>query len=106
MLLVHYTAERPFRKINARDHPLADVAAGIETLLADVVHDIRTGLSFGIAGEVLHFAGDGQLATGLHALNDDGFQTRARGINSCGIAGRAGTDDKTFDVFHLIFYQC
>ena len=47
---------------------------------------------------VLDVGGDGELAAGLDALDQDGFQHGARGIDGGGVAGRSRADNHDFGV--------
>ena len=42
---------------------------------------------------VLDVGRDGELAAGLHTLEDDGLEAGARGVERGGVAGRTGSDD-------------
>ena len=46
------------------------------------------------AGIILDVGGDGQLAAGLDALDDDRRHAGARGVDGGGEAGRAGAEDQ------------
>ena len=62
-----------------------------------LLHQPRTLNRFGETGIVLDIGGDGQLAAGLDAGDDDGVQRGARGIDGGGPAGGAGTDNGDAD---------
>ena len=47
-------------------------------------------------GIVLHVGGDGELAAGLDALDQDRLKHRAGGIDRGGVTGRAGPDNDDF----------
>ena len=52
----------------------------------------------GEARIVLDVGGDGELAAGLHALDQDRLEHGARRIDRGGVAGRAGADDDELGV--------
>ena len=61
VLVVDDAAEWAFGEIHSGDHPFAHVGAEAQGLFADVVHDVGPRLAVGIAREVLHLRGDGEL---------------------------------------------
>ncbi|MCY1409536.1 hypothetical protein D9M71_248870 [compost metagenome] len=68
---------------------------GVEALgvLLHPLHQRRAGQAFHVARPVVHFGGGGELAAGLDAGDDDRLEVGARGIDGCGVARRAGTQD-------------
>ena len=54
--------------------------------------------AFGKAGEIFDQRGERKLAAGFMAVDHEGLQVGARGIDGRGIAGAAGADDD--DVLH------
>ena len=62
-------------------------------LLLHLLHQPGALDDVGEAGIVFHVGGDGELAAGLDALDQDRLQRRARGVNSGGVPSRTGTDD-------------
>ena len=57
------------------------------------LHQNRAGQAFDIAGPVIDFHGGGELATGLHASNDYGFEVGAGGIDRRAVPRGAGTEN-------------
>ncbi len=68
---------------------------GAETLglLLHVLDEFGALDSFGPAGEVFDEGGDGELAAGLVAFEDEGLEIGARGVDGSGKAGAAGAED-------------
>ena len=62
-------------------------------LLLHLLHQPRTLNHVREAGIVLHVGGDGELAAGLDALDQNRLEHGAGSVDRSGIAGRAGTDD-------------
>ena len=67
-------------------------------LLLHLLHQPGALDDVGEAGIVLHIGGDGELAAGLDALDQDRLQHGAGGIDRGRIAGRAGADDDDLGV--------
>ena len=62
-------------------------------------HDeVRAIDALGEAGEIFHCGGGGELSTGLFALQHEGRERSAPGVNGRGESGAAGADDDNF--FH------
>jgi hypothetical protein len=70
-------------------------------LLLELLHQLRALYAFGEARIVLDLGGDGELAAGLRAVDDEGLQVRAGGIDGGGQARRAGADDDHLAVLRL-----
>jgi hypothetical protein len=68
---------------------------GLEALgvLLHALHQCRTGQAVYIAGPVVDLGGGSQLATGLHAGDQQRLQVGARRVNRRAVTGRAGTED-------------
>ncbi len=66
-------------------------------MVAHLVHQLRA-LDFSEARIVLNVSGDGKLAAGLHARDDEGFAHGTGGIDSGGPSGRSRTDDENLAV--------
>jgi hypothetical protein len=62
-------------------------------LLLHLLHQPRALDDVGEAGIVFHVGGDGELAAGLDALDQYGFEHRARRVDRRGVTGGAGTDN-------------
>ena len=75
-----------------------DLGSDMGRLLLHLLHQPRTLDHVGEARIVLHIGGDGELAAGLDALDQNRFQHRPRGIDRGGVAGGTGTDDDDFGV--------
>ena len=75
-----------------------DLGADMGRLLLHLLHQPRTLNHVGKTGIVFHVGGDGELAAGLDALDQDRLQHRARGIHRGGVTGRAGTDNDDLGV--------
>ena len=71
-----------------------DVGSEPLGLGAEVVHHLLALDSLGIAGEILHFRGLGQLASGLDALVDHCLDIRAARIDGRSITGRTAADNQ------------
>jgi hypothetical protein len=63
-----------------------------------LLHQPRALDDVGETRIILHIGGDGELAAGLDALDQDRFKHRARGINRSRVAGGSGTDDDDLGV--------
>ncbi len=85
--------ERPLREIDLA-HVVADeLGPDMLGLLLHLLHQPGALDDVGEAGIVLDIGGDGELAAGLDALNQDRLQHGAGGIDRSRIARRPGTDD-------------
>ncbi len=90
--------ERPLREVELGDEIGDDLGADMGGLLFHLLHQPRTLDHVGEARIVLDVGGDGELAAGLDALDQDRFQHRARRVDRGGVTGRAGTDDDDLGV--------
>lgn len=71
-------------------------------LLAHVVCEGESVDAVGKSGEVFNVGGDGELSAGLSALDDEGAEICAGGINAGGETGASGADDdEIFDGRHF-----
>ena len=86
-------AERPLRQFELGDEIGDDFGADMGGLLLHLLHQPGALDHVGKARIVFHVGGDGELAAGLDALDQDRLQHRARRIDRGGVTGRAGTDD-------------
>ena len=93
IVVVIDTTERTLTEVCADDISLTDVGAETLSLFLEVGHHVGAGDTLGVAGEILNLGGDGELATGLHALVKDRMDVGAAGIDACGITGGAGAND-------------
>ena len=91
-------AERPLPEFKLGDEIGDDLGADMGGLLLHLLHQPRALDHVGKARIVLHVGGDGELAAGLDALDQNRFEHRARGVDRGGVAGRAGTDDDDLGV--------
>ncbi len=62
-------------------------------LLLHVVDQLRALNAVGPAGKVLDQGGDGELAAGFVAFEDQRLQVGARGVDGSGKSGAAGAED-------------
>ena len=90
--------ERTAAEIDLRHHLGLHFHTELQRLLAQLVHNDGTACAAGEAGKVLHFVGDGQLASLLYALDEKGLQVGTRRIYAGHVPCRTGTDDQTFYV--------
>jgi len=91
-------AERPSSEIEARRMIGDKLGADMGRLFLHLLHQPRTLDHLGKARVVLHIGGDGELAAGLDALDEDRLQHGARSIDRSRVAGRAGADDHELGV--------
>ena len=71
----------------------AELGAEARGLLLHVFDELGTLYALGPAGEVFDESGDGELAAGLVAFEDEGFEVGAAGVDGGGEAGAAGAED-------------
>ena len=86
-------AERPLRQFELVDEIGDDLGADMRRLLLHLLHQPGALDDVGEAGIVFHVGGDGELAAGLDALDQYGFEHRARRVDRRGVTGGAGTDN-------------
>ena len=92
--------EGPLGKIHLADDVKNHAGARMLCLRLHLVHQ-RGSEDRGLAGPVFDVAGDGQLTAGLEALDHDGREIGAGGIDRSRIAGRTGSDDQCFGSMRL-----
>src|SRR5581483_477236 len=96
--VIHPKFEGTFGKVHFGHE--SGLISGAETgrLLLHVFHQLRALDSLGKAGEIFHISGGGQLTARLGAIDQEGIEVGAGGIQSRSITGRTRTDDDDF--FH------
>lgn len=99
IFVVHPTTEGAGGEIDLGDDTGAHLGANMEGLVADILHDDGAGRAFWIAGKILDFIGDSQLATHLKTLNEEGVEVCAGGVYTGGISGRSGAYNQAFNMF-------
>ncbi len=72
---------------------VAEFCAEAGGLFAHVLDELGTLDAVGPAGKVLNEGGDGELAAGLMALDDEWLEVGARRIDGGGKTGAAGAED-------------
>ena len=82
-----------------------DLGADVLGLLLHLLHQPRALDDLGEARVVLDVGGDGELAAGLDALDQDRIQHGAGGIDRGRVAGGSGADDDDFRVGGLAHGQ-
>jgi hypothetical protein len=70
-----------------------ELGAEADGLLLHVLDELGALDAFGPAGEVFDERGDGELAAGLVALQDEGFEVGAGSVDGSGEAGASGAED-------------
>ena len=70
-------------------------------LLLHVLDELGALDAFGPAGKVFDQGGDGELAAGLVALEDERLEVGARGVDGGGEAGAAGAEDDECRAFRV-----
>ncbi len=80
-----------------------ELGAEARGLHAHVVDELGPLDAFGKAREIFHQGGDGELAAGLVAVDDQRGEVGTRGINGRGQAGAAGADDD--DVTNVVWHR-
>ncbi len=85
--------EGPLAQVELRDVVGDDLGAGGARMLLHADHQVRAE-HLRVARPVLHLGGDGQLAAGLDALDQDRLQHRPRPVDRRRIAGRTRADDQ------------
>ena len=71
----------------------AELGAEADGLLLHVLDELGTLDALGPAGKVFDQGGDGELAAGLMALEDEGLEIGAGGVDGGGESGAAGAED-------------
>ena len=91
---IAFRDEGPLAEIEPGDHVIDELGADMPGLLRHLLHQPRALDRFGEAGVVLDLGRDGELAAGLHSLDEKGRQTGAGGIDRRGVAGRPAAQDQ------------
>lgn len=95
-----------FGEIDRREMGHTEFGTEAGGLLLHVFDEFWSLDAFGPAGEVLDEGGDGELAAGLVAFEDEGFEIGAGGVDGGGESGAAGTEDDSvasYDFGHIGF---
>ncbi len=100
-MVVGVEREGAVREVHTVDVGLKEVRAEATRLLLELDHQLRALDAFGEAGVVLDLGGDGELSAGLRAVDDEGFEVSARGVDGGGQARRPRADDDDFAVQSL-----
>jgi hypothetical protein len=87
-MAIPFEPERAPLEIDLDDMIVDDFGADMFGLHAHLVHEPWTLNHLGEARIVFYVGGDGHLAAGLDALDQKRLQHGARGVDSCGVAGR------------------
>ena len=90
--------ERTAGQFDAVDVVGDDVGADMRGLLLHLLHQPGTLDDVGEAWVVFDIRGDGELAAGLDALDQDGLEHRARRIDRRRVAGGTGANDHDLGV--------
>jgi len=85
-------------EVDGVDEVVLKPRAELGGLFAEVVHEGITVDAFGPAGEIFHFRGGGELSAGLVALDDEGIEVGASGVDGGGEASASGSYND--DIFH------
>ena len=101
-LVVDRHAQRLRREIHRSDQAAAYVSAEPHGLVAQVVHKLRARYPLGIAREILNLGGRGELSAGLVPFDYYRIKVGASSIYRRRVSGRAGTDNQTSDMFHIL----
>ena len=80
-------------EVGGGDVAHAELGAEAGGLLLHVLDELGALDALGPAGEVFDQGGDGELAAGLVAFDDERLEVGARGVDGCGEAGAAGSED-------------
>ncbi len=86
----------------------AQLGAEAGGLLLHVLDELGALDALGPAGEVFDQRGDGELAAGLVALEDEGLEVGAGGVDGGGESGATGTEDDCVacrDLWHMGFHS-
>ena len=87
------TPNGPSREVDAVGVGGDELGAEALGLLAELRHQLGPEDAVGEAGVVLDVGGEHELAAGADALDDDGLQVGAAGVDGGGEPGGAGADD-------------
>ena len=92
-LAVHCELEGSFADVGGGEVAVGDLGAEAGRLLLHVVDELGTLDAVGPSGEVFDQRGDGELASGLVAFEDERLEVGARGVDGGGKACAAGAQD-------------
>src|ERR1700679_851310 len=92
-LLADVEGERTLGEVDGVEMGHAQLGAEADGLLLHVLDELWALNAFGPAGEVFDEGGDGELAAGLVALEDEGLEIGAGSGEGSGEAGASGTED-------------
>ena len=90
---IAFQPERALGEVRLDNGVRGDLRAHMLGLGAHLFHQPRALDHFGEARVVLHIGGDGHLAAGLDAFDQQRFQHGAGRVDGRGVAGRTGADD-------------
>src|SRR5260370_582792 len=85
--------ERAAAQIDFTDGAGLELRAKPLRLLAHIVDELGTEYAVGKAGIVFHHGGEGELPSGLVAVNHQGLEIGTRGVDRSGKAGATSDDD-------------
>ncbi len=84
-------ARGQFRGVDVVEDDLGVEALGVRL---HARHQVRAHQTVGVAGPVVDLGGGHQLAALVQAGDQHGLEVGARGVDGCGVAGRAGAEDQ------------
>jgi hypothetical protein len=90
--------ERARAQVHLVDEGDEELRAEALGLLLELLHQLRPLDAFGEAGVVFDIGGDGELAAGLRAVDDEGLEVGAGGVDGGGQSRRPRADDDDFAV--------
>src|SRR5579864_3133181 len=99
LMLADMQRERAMAEVDAGEMPHAVFRAEALRLLAHVLDQLRAKDTVGESGKILDQGGEGELAAGLVAFNNQRLQVGARGVESGGVSGASGPDDDYISSF-------
>ncbi|MNS61203.1 hypothetical protein D3C72_942250 [compost metagenome] len=85
--------ERALLQLGGVDVVVNDLCGKAFGVFLHAFHQDRAGEAFDVTGPVVDLDGGGELATGLQAGDDHGFEVGAGGIHGSAVTGRAGAKD-------------
>jgi hypothetical protein len=92
-LMAQVEREGAFGEIDGAEVSHPELGAEADCLLLHVLDELRALDTLGPAGEVFDQRGDGELAAGLVAFEDERLEVGACGVNGSGKSGAAGAED-------------
>ena len=100
-LLAEVEGEGTFGEIDGVEVGEAQLCSEADSLLLHVLDEVGALNTLGPSGEVFDERGDGELASGLVAFEDEGFEVGAASVDGGGESGAPGTEDDSVvrDVF-------